>query len=213
MPKHHNPERFRNPSDIHDTTTWEQSEAEAQREYLAKSIRMHVDLDSLEPAQRACVALWKDETLGTLQKWSDAMDILLSDPAVSPRIREYLKEHRMELPLYDLYDSAEGNSLLEPLGYELVKPENFLVVFELPKPLHQFWWKNNTEEKYWQSGDRKLATIEWGRMYRAMMPIIWEANEQSRSHRQRINPCGVHKVREYYYLWELSATPSNFGEE
>ena len=80
--------------------------------------------------------------------------------------------------------------------------QNFLVNFNLPKPLGRFWYKGGNGAK---SVPVPEGAVEWGHFYRTTMPAIWNSVDKaamSGLHLNRINEFGQHDPLNYYYLWE-----------
>lgn len=124
-------------------------------------------------------------------------------------MREYLEKNGLDLPTFDVYTKKQADVLLKTFGFsgENITNGNFLIVFNLPKPLSQFWWKGGAELWGNQSNDVRKMVIEWGRIYRLMISTIWDAVDGGRSIMERINPYGVHDPKQYYYLWEMGNVP------
>ena len=98
---------------------------------------------------------------------------------------------------------------MEEYGLDIeTNGQNLLLVFQLPKPLSQFWWKGGADSWGDLSEDVQDTVIEWGHFYRELMPIVWE--EQGRHENesgldfQRVNGVGEHDPKKYYYIWEMS---------
>lgn len=212
----HNPEGFRNPNDIYDQPTFYDVDKEILQERHDRQIHFHFDVTTLDSESKELLAQWRAEIQTCLEKWSDEIKQLISqDERISPRIREYLEIKGMDLPTFDLYAKNEADEALERFGFdgEKIETGNFLVVFNLPKPLSQFWWKGGTESWGSESKDVRKMVIEWGRIYRLIIPTIWNAVDRSTSTMDRINPCGVHDPERYYYLWEVGTQPTTRYDE
>jgi hypothetical protein len=208
----YNPEGFRNPNDIHDQPTFNDIENEIAQERLDRRIRFHFDTTTLGSESKKLLEQWRAEMQVCLEEWSVGIINLISqDEKISPRIREYLEIEGMDLPTFDLYEKKEADEALQKFGFnrEKIETGNFLVVFNLPKPLSQFWWKGDAESWDSKSKDVRTMVIEWGRIYRLIIPIIWNAVDNSPSTMERINPCGMHDPKQYYYLWEIGVEPTH----
>lgn len=101
------------------------------------------------------------------------------------------------------------------------------LVFNFPKPVAVFWWKNlERADLMWQEKCRdkkielswdELSTIlsqpgrkplEWGKIYELLCPAIWIARDEyeAKFHLaiDRQNENGDHQPLEYYYIWKVS---------
>jgi hypothetical protein len=206
-----NPERFKNTNDIYDQPTFHDVENEVAKERRDRQIRFHFDVATRDSESKKLLERWSFEMQVCLAKWSDAIKNLIhQDEKISQRIREYLEIEGMDLPTFDIYAKDEADALLQEFGLkgEKIEMGNFLVVFNLPKPLSHFWWKGGTES--WGSGstDVRKMVIEWGRIYRSIIPIVWNAVDDGTCAMERINPCGMHDMKRYYYLWEIGTQPT-----
>ena len=90
----------------------------------------------------------------------------------------------------------------------MIENDEFLVIFQLSKPLSQFWKKG---EGQWGENNIKTnnTVIEWGRYYREVLPLIWEAVDYSDDKYgitiARLNPAYDHNG-DYYYAWAINST-------
>ena len=210
MNRRNNPEGFRNSNDRDDHPTFHDVEKEIIDELNARQIRVHFDTANLDPESKKILAQWTAELRACLQRWKESIgDVMHNDGRISLRMKEYLEKHGLDLPTFDMYEKKEADALLATFGFaeEHITKGNFLVVFNLPKPLSQFWWKGGVE--LWGSGskDTRSMVVEWGRVYRLMIPVIWDLRDQHESNMERINPIEVHDPKRFYYLWELGNAP------
>ena len=132
----------------------------------------------------------------------------------SDRIMEFVEKSKLDTPSFIVLDSVKAKSFLEEneLPLEIELQNSYLLIFKLPKPLDQFWWKGGASSG--NSGVNVDGVVnEWGKIYREVLPIVWrEKNrfEQKRElHFTRINESGQHKKGEYYYVWKVEKGESN----
>lgn len=128
---------------------------------------------------------------------------------ISKKIVDYLLEKKFVLPNFIIANKEYARALVEK--YELdenINEQNLLLIFQLPKPLAQFWWKGGADSWGNKSIDIKDQAIEWGHFYRELMPVVWKMQgyyqNESGLNFQRVNGVGAHDPREYYYIWEMS---------
>jgi len=132
---------------------------------------------------------------------------------MSDRIKDHLIEKDMLLPVLDLYSGEAALSFLqesnlsENTGMEVGK--DLILVFQLPKPLAQFWWKGDPAgSSIGVNTDLGGAGVEWGKFYHDVMPTVWEfvgeIECESAVSIERINACGQHDPKSYYYVWKIS---------
>lgn len=132
---------------------------------------------------------------------------------VSDTMLEKLSELKLDVPKFEIFVGKARNELLENLqvneSYQF-QENSIVVLFNLPKPLSQYWWKGGAES--WGSAGLNVdaMVMEWGHFYRELMPVIWnaigreECNEDYRFY--RINSVGQHEPQAYYYIWEVVNT-------
>lgn len=202
----HNPEGYRNPNDIHDLSSRDEIEDEISLEHYREQMRFRFDLESLDADSRKLLREWEKDMATGLHEWKVTIEELTrKESRISQKMREYLEDTRMDLPTFDVYKKQEADALLRSYGFteERVQSKNFLVVFNLPKPLSQFWWKGGIDAWGGASKDVRGMVIEWGDIYRKVIPVIWNARDNSNVPMERVNPGGVHDPRLYYYVWEM----------
>lgn len=128
---------------------------------------------------------------------------------ISQKIVDYLLEKNLVLPSFTIADREQAYALLEEygLGGE-IDEQSFLLVFQLPKPLAQFWWKGGSDSCDDMSVDVKDEVIEWGHFYRKLMSVVWEVQGHYENERgldfRRVNDVGEHDPKKYYYVWKIS---------
>jgi len=126
------------------------------------------------------------------------------NPNFSDKTLQKIMECGFDIPEFSIYGSqaaADFMSERQELGIDGFS-DNFLVNFQLPRPLAKFWYKG---------GDGKLSQpvkegeIEWGYFYRMCMPVIYSGVDRAQMsglYLNRINQFGQHDPKKYYYLWE-----------
>ncbi|HMB26344.1 MAG TPA: hypothetical protein VKP03_02920 [Patescibacteria group bacterium] len=128
---------------------------------------------------------------------------------ISQKILDYLLEKDFILPGFTIAGKEQTQTLLaEYEFYAEIDKKNLLLVFQLPKPLAQFWWKGGAESWGDRSLDIKDNAIEWGHFYRELMPVVWETQGRHENENGldffRLNAVGEHDPKKYYYMWEMS---------
>lgn len=213
----YNFEGFKNLDDVRDSTTWEQIDQEVNQEILMRQVSLDFDREVLDIKKAKLLESFERNVLQILQEWKSAVDDLIRDESrISPRIRDFLKEHRLDLPSFKIQLKERSDKFLKEVGIDdEISEDNFLVTFNLPKPMAQYWWKGGVEE--WDVGARDVRgmSIKWGYMYRRLIPIVWDLTdrpENSEVYMERINPIGIHDPKKYYYIWEMSDKPRDFQE-
>ncbi len=125
---------------------------------------------------------------------------------ISQRIIDYLLEKEFILPKFKI---AYGRKIPELMKYINLKYEHhssdILLVFQLPKPLAQFWWKGGAYSWGSLAEDMEDIVIEWGHFYRELMPVVWELQgfyeNEVGLYFCRVNRVGEHDPKKYYYVW------------
>jgi hypothetical protein len=112
------------------------------------------------------------------------------------------------MPEFKVVNDEVADRFLKECGFEYkISEGSFLVVFQLPKPVAQFWWKGGVDTWGSQGVDVRGGVLEWGLFYRELMSIIWR--EQGFAENElglvfsRINDIGEHDPQKFYYVWEV----------
>jgi hypothetical protein len=143
---------------------------------------------------------------------------IYKDPRISKKMRAYIKEHGLDLPTFHVYTADAADEYLDAVlpGAHLNENDNFLVVFNLPKPLAQYWKKGDSEEWEDDSSDMRGMVVEWRKLYREMIPYVWgqlqDQQDYEGLHIRRINDIHVHSPKDFYYIWEFSDKPFEQSE-
>jgi hypothetical protein len=130
------------------------------------------------------------------------------NPNFSDKMIQKMMERGYDVPDFSIHGSQSAQEFLSQrteLGIDSFT-DNFLVNFQLPKPLAKFWYKGGNGSK---SVPVKDGEIEWGHFYRMCMPIIYNGVDRSQMsglYLNRLNSFGQHDPKKYYYLWEAINT-------
>ncbi len=126
-------------------------------------------------------------------------------------IKDHIKFFGLEKPYIGIYGTESGNQfLIKNQLQRQLGPDSLMLVFQQSKPLSWFWKKGNDGNKSPEDESRDLnrTVIEWGTLYRKVMPELWKLiyrlQEQYNINLSRINLFSDHN-NEYYYVWEVSA--------
>ncbi|MBL7057984.1 hypothetical protein ISS03_01485 [Patescibacteria group bacterium] len=205
-------EGFKNPEDIWDLETYD--EIKSKIEKVSPNVREFVQEHELDSETKRCL----DKTRAFCSELSEEFrQVFLSlleqyrneRRQISQKIIDYLLEKKFDLPNFTIAHGEKVQELLKEYDLDVeVNGQNLLLVFQLPKPLAQFWWKGGADSWGDMSEDVEDDIIEWGHFYRELMPVVWE--EQGRYENEngldfsRVNGVGEHDPKKYYYIWEMS---------
>ena len=208
---------------IAETGALEEELAKPEKEPIAYNIKEYgINEAELTPEQLAHLQKVRAFAQNTSKVYRTAMRLLMrgyqqKNPNFTDRVMQKMMERSYDLPDFSIYGSqaaAEFLSRQEELGIESFS-DNFLVNFQLSKPLARFWYKGGEETK---STLVKESEIEWGHFYRMCMPVIYSGVDRAQMSGlflNRLNQFGQHDPKKYYYLWETIAVelPAARGEE
>jgi len=146
---------------------------------------------------------------GTSKVYRTAMRLLMTgyqqhNPKFTNEMMQKMMERSYDVPDFSIYGSQAAQEFLSQqpeLGMDGFS-DNFLVNFQLPKPLARFWYKGGSGSK---SQPVKEGEIEWGHFYRMAMPVIYSGVDRagmSGLYLNRLNGFGQHDPKKYYYLYE-----------
>lgn len=146
---------------------------------------------------------------------------------ISDKILIYLEKQKLIYPNFTFRFGKQGEELLKNIGLadraERINPDQGVLVFQLPKPLKEFWWKSTERVAEGRRRDYVIekikdvrplddTAIEWGKIYDRIMPTVWEVRDryeaEGKLFYERINWAGEHDPDEYYYVWVTEA-PKN----
>ncbi|MSU45438.1 MAG: hypothetical protein EXS47_02300 [Candidatus Zambryskibacteria bacterium] len=138
------------------------------------------------------------------------------NPNFTDKMIQKMMERGYDVPDFSIHGSQSAQDFLsqrEDLGINSFS-DNFLINFQLPKPLAKFWYKGGNGSK---SVPVKDGEIEWGHFYRMAMPMIYNGVDRAGMqglYLNRLNQFGQHDPKKYYYLWEaINTTLENQDNE
>lgn len=205
-------EGLRNPEDIWDLETYDEIKSEIEK--VSPNVKEFVQENELDVETKRCLDKTRVFCSELSEEFRQTFLSLLERyrnerRQISQKIVDYLLEKNFDLPNFTIAHGEKVQELLEEYGLDIkTNGQNLLLVFQLPKPLSQFWWKGGAGSWGDHSVDMQDKVIEWGHFYRELMPIVWE--EQGRHENEsgldfnRINRVGEHNPKKYYYIWEMS---------
>src|SRR3989339_726279 len=127
----------------------------------------------------------------------------LENKPIPKKILDFLSAKQLDIPSFKITYGPSAKQFLETHGFKNKADQRKIVlIFQLPKPLAKFWWKNNYKTK--------KSTIEWGELYKDIMPSVWEVINDYELNKglnfDRINSFYQHDTEpeSYHYLWEMS---------
>lgn len=164
---------------------------------------------NLTPEQLENLQKIRSFAQGTSKVYRTAMRLLMAgyqqhNPKFTDKMIQKMMEHHHDVPDFSIYGSQAAQEFLSQqpeLGIDVFS-DNFLVNFQLPKPLAKFWYKGGSGNK---SQPVKDGEIEWGHFYRMAMPVIYSGVDRagmSGLYLNRLNGFGQHDPKKYYYLYE-----------
>ena len=129
--------------------------------------------------------------------------------SISPEIIAYMEKTGMNLAQLSVFEGDDAQSKTLEYGIDKMEDENgLMIVFNLPKPIRQFWWKGGTGLWGSEAVDVEGKVIEWGYFYRKLMDTVWETIGYWESETplvlRRLNAIGDHDPKNFYYVWEAS---------
>ncbi len=168
-----------------------------------------IDESFLTPEQLESLQKVRDFAMQTSVTYRKAMRFVMKayqkhNPNFTDEIIQKMMDRGYDVPDFSIYGAESAQEFFNT-NSELGITEygqNFLVNFNLPKPLGRFWYKGGNGSK---SVPVPEGAVEWGHFYRTTMPAIWNSVDKaamSGLHLNRINEFGQHDPLNYYYLWE-----------
>lgn len=208
---------------IAETGTLEEELAKPEEESITHNIKEYgINEAELTPEQLEHLQKVRMFAQGTSKAYRTAMRLLMEgyqqkNPNFTDKMMLKMTERGYDMPDFSIYGSRAAAEFLakqEELGIEGFN-YNFLVNFQLPKPLARFWYKGGSGTK---SIPVKEGEIEWGHFYRMAMPVVYSwvnRAQMSGLFLDRLNQFGQHDPKKYYYLWGTIAMelPKALGDE
>jgi len=188
----------------------EEELAKPEEEPITYNIKEYgIDEASLTPEQLESLEKVRTFAQSTSKAYRTVMRLLMAgyqqkNPNFTDKMIQKMKERGYDVPDFSIHGSQSAQEFLSQrseLGIDSFS-DNFLVNFQLPKPLAKFWYKGGNGSK---SQPVKDGEIEWGHFYRMCMPIIYNGVDRSQKsglYLNRLNSFGQHDPKQYYYLWE-----------
>lgn len=188
----------------------EEELAKPEEEPMTYNIKEYgINETTLTPEQLENLQKTRSFAQNTSKVYRTAMRLLMTgyqqkNPKFTDKMMQKMMERGYDLPDFSLYGSQAAEEFLskqQELGIDGFS-DNFLVNFQLPRPLAKFWYKGGNGSK---SVPVKEGEIEWGHFYRMCMPVIYSGVDRSQMsglYLNRLNQFGQHDPKKYYYLWE-----------
>lgn len=139
------------------------------------------------------------------EEWQHAM--LEVQDKLPASIKQSIEGRNMHLPSFTLLDCVQGNKALglsHVYQYTKLKPDELLLIFDLPHIFDQGWNKK-----------MKGIDVNWPIIYKNYIDHFWAVmhiySNISMASSTRINEKG-HHTEEYYYLFSLSKLPAHTKE-
>lgn len=188
----------------------EEELAKPEEEPITYNIKEYgIDEANLTPEQLESLQKVRTFAQSTSKAYRTVMRLLMTgyqqkNPNFTDKMIQRMKERGYDVPDFSIHGSQSAQEFLSQraeLGIDSFS-DNFLVNFQLPKPLAKFWYKGGNGSK---SVPVKDGEIEWGHFYRMCMPIIYNGVDRSQMsglYLNRLNSFGQHDPKQYYYLWE-----------
>jgi len=188
----------------------EEELAKPEEEPMTYNIKEYgINEAELTPEQFENLQKTRSFAQNTSKVYRTAMRLLMTgyqqkNPKFTDKMMQKMMERSYDLPDFSLYGSQAAEEFLskqQELGIDGFS-DNFLVNFQLPRPLAKFWYKGGNGSK---SVPVKEGEIEWGHFYRMCMPVIYSGVDRSQMsglYLNRLNQFGQHDPKKYYYLWE-----------
>jgi hypothetical protein len=192
----------------------EEELAKPEEEPIVYNIKEYgINEAELTPEQLENLQKVRTFAQGTSKAYRTVMRLLMTgyqqkNPNFTDKMIQKMMERGYDVPDFSIHGSQSAQEFLsqrEELGIDSFS-DNFLINFQLPKPLAKFWYKGGNGSK---SQPVKDGEIEWGHFYRMAMPMIYNGVDRSGMqglYLNRLNQFGQHDPKKYYYLWEAINT-------
>jgi len=192
----------------------EEELAKPEEEPIVYNIKEYgINEAELTPEQLENLQKVRTFAQGTSKAYRTVMRLLMTgyqqkNPNFTDKMIQKMMERGYDVPDFSIHGSQSAQEFLsqrEELGIDSFS-DNFLINFQLPKPLAKFWYKGGNGSK---SQPVKDGEIEWGHFYRMAMPMIYNGVDRAGMqglYLNRLNQFGQHDPKKYYYLWEAINT-------
>lgn len=207
-------EGLRNLEDIFDTASWETIREELGTRAPRIQLLAEGKLSSREQhAFEVIETFARDASKFYAEIFARALEEYRSERReIAPAIIEHIRKKSFDVPEFVIAHGELARELLREYGFDQDRlADGFLVNFQLPKPLSRFWWKEG--ETLWgpDPETNRSGIIEWGHLYRRLMPAIWAMQGFYENERNlefiHLNDGGQHDPARYYYLWAVQERP------
>jgi len=192
----------------------EEELAKPEEEPITYNIKEYgINEADLTPEQLEHLQKVRSFAQNTSKVYRTAMRLIMTgyqqrNPNFTDTMLQKMMERGYDVPDFSIYGSQAAQEFLskqDELGIDGYS-DNFLVNFQLPKPLARFWYKGGSGSR---SVPVKDGEIEWGHFYRLAMPVIYSGIDKAQMsglYLNRLNQFGQHDPKKYYYLWEALNT-------
>ena len=190
------------------------AEAAEDEESMTYNIKEYgIDESKLSPEQMELLGKVRTYAQNTSKTYRSAMRVLMTayqqhNPNFTDEIMQKMKDRGYDLPDFSIYGPESAQEFLSQqveLGIDSIQSEDFLVNFNLPRPIGRMWYRGG-------NGSRSIfvpeGAIEWGDFYRRTMPVIWNAADRAamtdKLYLDRLNQFGQHDAKRFYYLYDAA---------
>lgn len=197
------------------------SEEELQKRIQEAKVAIKVDTAKLSPEKKellpVAVNFARRASISFQDRLNYVMEEYMNGPGVevfTPEMLAKMRDKKHDLPEFTVMDGESAGRFLKETDlaeWAELNDRNFLMVFNLPKPIARFWYRGGAE--LWGTGGQEIPeeNVEWGRFYREVMPAVWNEvgyeESEGKLDFSRVNGVGEHDPQRYYYIWEVSRYP------
>jgi hypothetical protein len=186
--------------------------------YLRPDLNVKVDFDTNFLSQnglfllRSVVNFAESASLRFSKKFESTLNLYVSSHSLPESVKDKVITSKLHMPFFSVKHGEDAKMFLESVDHtDIILNDNFLLVFDLPKVLNQWWWKGG-DFKENKGVDLSGMVIEWGDFYRRTLPTVWSEKEKYNDklygfRMERINRLGQHEKNKFYYLWKISEVP------